>query len=632
MRNLVLLLCIACAPSLEGSLDGAGPPPRAPVVGELEVEPRAQPSPLAIDWDARTPHASTTMVQSADGRWVFTLDRDNGTVVRLDTQTDTVEVVFVGPWPSRLTRVGERLLVSLRGARTVVELSTSLAIERTLAVGAEPMGLVARPDGERFYVAVSEEDRVLEVDAESFAITAVIDVAGGPHTLAIHPDGQRLFVGTGRGESRLLEVDLVSLRAVELDLPAPRRNSDPTVPRISGDLALRGGDQVELVVPVLYADLERPVDRRESESDSYYAPPPPVGWGASTPGVGVVTPAVVQVVVDGAGAGRHLLRAPVLLSGQLTGTPDRSPLVRSYPTALAFGGDGTLYVALEASDAVLALAPDAPLELDGRSELAQAPLVARATGAGPRGVIVAGDRLVTLDALDHRLRFYEAASLTDAVDLRFGQSPLGPEEDEGRRLFYSARDSRITSGGVSCSTCHFEGRSDGLTWRFEDGRRQTPSLAGSLTATEPVTWSGAVSSVRKEIRRTSRRGMGGRQLSAASVDAMVVFLDGLAPADAPGIVDASQVRRGERLFVESGCAACHPGVLGTDNRMHVLGGSMSNTPKLVGLASSAPYLQDGSAGTVLEVLELAGTPDTMGDTTKLTEAELADLEAYLLAL
>ena len=41
---------------------------------------------------------------------------------------------------------------------------------------------------------------------------------------------------------------------------------------------------------------------------------------------------------------------------------------------------------------------------------------------------------------------------------------------------------------MSCGTCHFEGRNDGLTWHLDDQVRQTPSLAGAVSVTAPFTW------------------------------------------------------------------------------------------------------------------------------------------------
>jgi hypothetical protein len=53
---------------------------------------------------------------------------------------------------------------------------------------------------------------------------------------------------------------------------------------------------------------------------------------------------------------------------------------------------------------------------------------------------------------------------------------------------------------------------------------------------------------------------------------------------------------------------------------------------LHGLFQSAPYLHDGSAPTLRDVLVPRNADDRHGTTSDLDEAELADLEAYLLCL
>ena len=55
-----------------------------------------------------------------------------------------------------------------------------------------------------------------------------------------------------------------------------------------------------------------------------------------------------------------------------------------------------------------------------------------------------------------------------------------------------------------------------------------------------------------------------------------------------------------------------------------------NTPSLVGLYHSAPYLHDGTAANLFEVLDMTAT--TMGHTAHLSEEEKGDLVAYLLTL
>ena len=73
--------------------------------------------------------------------------------------------------------------------------------------------------------------------------------------------------------------------------------------------------------------------------------------------------------------------------------------------------------------------------------------------------------------------------------IRFAQDSLPTELARGRRLFYSADNPTMAAqgAGVSCSTCHFDGRADGLTWRFgaDERQRQTPSLAGLVSLTAP---------------------------------------------------------------------------------------------------------------------------------------------------
>ena len=83
---------------------------------------------------------------------------------------------------------------------------------------------------------------------------------------------------------------------------------------------------------------------------------------------------------------------------------------------------------------------------------------------------------------------------------------------EGRRMFFSSSLPTMASAGagVSCATCHFEGRNDGLTWTFDSGFRQTPSLAGPVSKTAPITWTNNVGSVSHEVFLTSQGRMGGQ--------------------------------------------------------------------------------------------------------------------------
>ena len=61
-------------------------------------------------------------------------------------------------------------------------------------------------------------------------------------------------------------------------------------------------------------------------------------------------------------------------------------------------------------------------------------------------------------------------------------------------------------------------------------------------------------------------------------------------------------------------------------------GPFIDTPTLRFLYDSPPYMHDGSAITLLDVLTTANPADEHGATSHLTEQELADLVAFLSAL
>ncbi len=218
-----------------------------------------------------------------------------------------------------------------------------------------------------------------------------------------------------------------------------------------------------------------------------------------------------------------------------------------------------------------------------------------------------------------------------------GPSVLPPEVQAGRRLFFSNNNPSmaVEGAGVSCATCHFEGRNDGLTWTFDHGPRNTPSLAGLVSATAPVTWTNDVPTVADEAAITSRGRMGGHGVSGAELRAIAAFIDWTPDADVPlrGSSDPA-VARGAAIFAraDTACATCHTGARGTDNRGHDMVGERGvNTPALIGVAASAPYFHDGSAATLADVL-LRADEVGMGRTAHLSAAELADLEAYLRSL
>jgi cytochrome c peroxidase len=101
-------------------------------------------------------------------------------------------------------------------------------------------------------------------------------------------------------------------------------------------------------------------------------------------------------------------------------------------------------------------------------------------------------------------------------------------------------------------------------------------------------------------------------------------------------------RRGERLFrsAQTGCAQCHSGPLFTNLKSYDVGThnrfdkttDVFDTPTLIEVWRTAPYLHDGSAATLREVLTSANRNDRHGHTSQLSADQISDLIEYLLSL
>jgi cytochrome c peroxidase len=105
---------------------------------------------------------------------------------------------------------------------------------------------------------------------------------------------------------------------------------------------------------------------------------------------------------------------------------------------------------------------------------------------------------------------------------------------------------------------------------------------------------------------------------------------------------SAAAKRGQRLFRsrEVGCTQCHPGPLFTDLQAYDVGTSAQadrdaielDTPTLIEVWRTAPYLHDGSAASLRDVLTTRNAGDHHGKTSQLTPDQINDLAAYVLSL
>ncbi|MCP4867890.1 MAG: PKD domain-containing protein [Proteobacteria bacterium] len=266
------------------------------------------------------------------------------------------------------------------------------------------------------------------------------------------------------------------------------------------------------------------------------------------------------------------------------------------------------------------------------------------------------------------------------LDLRpAGVEELDPDILRGKQLFHRAADPRIARDGyLSCGSCHLEGAADGQTWDFTDrgeGLRNTIDLHGrGGTLQGPIHWSANFDEV-QDFENDIRGGMRGTGLltdedfAATSdtlgppkaglsedLDALAAYVESLdafpkSPFRTNGGGLTEEAEAGRAIFntAAAACATCHllpeytdsqwlapaepllhdVGTL-TDGSGGRLGGGLPglDTPTLRGVWSTPPYLHDGSAATLRDVLD-ANVDDLHGGTSHLDEAELAALAAFL---
>ena len=196
-----------------------------------------------------------------------------------------------------------------------------------------------------------------------------------------------------------------------------------------------------------------------------------------------------------------------------------------------------------------------------------------------------------------------------------------------------------------CATCHPDGRTDGLNWDLMNDGMGNPKSSKSLLLAHKTPPS-MITGIRAKAEVAVRAGIRFIQFAVRpEEDAKAIdeYLKSMTPIPSPFLVNgelSESAKRGKVLFEKkAGCAMCHSGKYFTDLEKYDVGTGKDSeakkefdTPTLIEVWRTAPYLYDGRAVTIVELLKPKYNPkDTHGTTTKLTEKEKADLAEYILS-
>ena len=624
--------------------------------------------------------SSSAIALTSDGTTLLVVNPDSNSITLVDTAgLETVAEIPVGVDPRTVAvdDAGRRACVANRGSDSIsiVDLTTRQVITE-VSVSHRPYGVVVSPGGDRLYVAEQGADRLTILDTTTFETVNTFSVADRPSGLAISDDGRTLYV------THLLsgQVSVVSLDRHFIYLPLILKGELGNW--YTGKLVHQ-----EIGTPVNWEKVRRPLFHQSTDLPIYRSTNLPIYQSTNLP----IYQATIQLWPDS-----NLVQSIVLspdgrrayVPHTRSNTSNRAltfdttvfPLVSLIDLTTQQHLVGQQFDLGTLDPPGVGLPFDAAVTPDGEElwvlnaasndisvlDLARRRLVAHIeVGDNPRGIVLSSDGSTAYvnNTLAGTVSVIDTAAYTVTAVIPVTDLPLPPALLNGKRLFHTSDDPRLARAQwISCNTCHFEGEHDGRTWFFGfAGPRNTTSLLG-MVETYPLRWSGEwdESADSEFANRKENFGSGlidgemncslsppdcvnqpPNQGRSYDLDCLALFLDSLSSPPSPGPPSEAALR-GQAVFNDPdvGCVTCHPPPLYTDLQMHDVGtttaderiGPAYDTPTLRGRWDSAPYFLDGSAATLRDTLTRPSAGSEHDVRGALTEAEIQDLIAFLLAL
>lgn len=555
-----------------------------------------------------------------------------------------------------------------RHSITLIE-PTSHKILRSVALEGEPNGIAWSADGSKLYVSESGAGQIAEVDPAQGTITRRFVSGRYPRGLAIAAR-RKLLLACDWGLDRLAVIDLTDGKEIDRITVGCQPNSisiapDESTAVVSNLLPKTAATNPAHAAEVSIIDLEK----RSVRSTIHLPTGSTNARGVAISGDGK-TAYVVHTLgrfhlpttqLDRGWVNTNALSIIDLRSGTLTATVLLDQMMRGAadPWGIAIDPKGLrLYITLAGVHqlAVIdldrlpeiltmdraALANDlSALHRNGLMRLIDLPVKA------PRGISVApGNGKLAVAGY-----FTGTVVLMDENAGGMKSVPLGPQPEPNaiRRGEIAFHDAELCfQQWLSCASCHPGARSDGLNWDLLNDGIGNPKNARSMLlshATPPVMSLG----VRDRMETAVRAGFVHIQFTEPAkeeVAAVISYLKSLEPVASPHLTRddslSDSATRGKDLFHRKsvGCATCHPAPLFTQLAMkdvgtaspQDLGKTAYDTPSLVELWRNPPYLHDGRAATLREVLIDHNPDDDHGNTSDLKPAEIEDLIQYLLTI
>lgn len=590
---------------------------------------------------------SNNIVMNKAGNMIYIANIDVNTVTIVDSKTKEVKAeIPVGNGPSHLTLSPDEksLYISCRydNQIDVISIEKEKIID-SIDVGIEPYGVITSQNGQKLYVANYRSSTISVIDLSNKEIESEIKVDDRPRTLAITADGKKLYAPHYL-YSAISVINLETNKVTKVikladSLSKNDRKKSQGIPNTLEQFVI-SPDGKKAWIPHLLTNIDTPIHFQET----------------IFPAISVIDLTKDEEIMDE--------RKELFQEINVTDKKNETIIV-SNPYDVVFQPNvSKAYVVMSGSEDLVVFdlkrggnATQILRRIDGNNP--------RGAVISPNGETIYVHNAMSHDLVEISTGGdspYSRAKLSGESIKLISKDSLSPLVREGKTIFYSANSeefaTEITGNNwVSCVSCHSDGDINQLTLMTPKGPRNVPSNT-LTTKTGLFMWDGSRDDF-TDYLLTVQGEMGGMTEFDPKkplpkdiehmYDAMFAYLDD--PDSFP--IPKSPYRKKDRslsptaeegriLFEgKAGCIACHAenqftdsvkainqnGYLTTDNTsfLHDIGTSNPmdkpskgdpragftnprdshhfDVPTLRGVWATAPYLHDGSANTVEEVIK-----------------------------
>jgi YVTN family beta-propeller protein len=595
----------------------------------------------------------TALAADNRGETIYIAEATAKQIAVFDTKTKKVTSMIdvpAEPTGIALTGDGASLYVTCGGQKECVCVidTQNAKLLRTLSAGHSPIAPVLSPDGGTLYVCNRFDNNISVINITEGRQTKTIPALREPVAADITPDGKWLYVGNmlpygpASANSVACNISVINAKTktfdIDIVLPNGSTGLHDLIVSPDGKFVFASHILARYTVPT--TQLERGwintnaisiIDAgRKRLIETVLLDD--VDSGAANPwGMACTSDSKYLCVTH---AGTHELSViDIAAMLEKINSYNRS---NSRQTQTIGGSSYTTY------DSVGNAASNIPNELSflyGIRKRIKLP------GKAPRAVTIISNNAYVAEYFTDSLAIIDIStnSRPKPTSIALGTETQMTTIRKGQMLFSNAE--LCFQGWQSCASCHpSDARVDALNWDLLNDGLGNPKNTKSLLLAHQ-TPPAMITGIRENAEIAVRAGITHIQFAvrpeedAAAIDE---YLKSLKPAPSPYLVDgklSESAERGKKIFEKARCASCHKGSLYTDLKQHDVGTGKDldndrkfDTPTLVEVWRTAPYLYDGRAATIKDVLTVHNPDDKHGVTSNLTDNEIKDLAEFILSL